>query len=146
MVTRTGGRLPAPRPSTTSGGTGRPVAVVPPSSTVVRNFMARECARNPLRRHPARSRAGCRLPAGVGLGVADLTCPLRVGPPALGFLVFWCPADDRWRSRATAPPRGASETGVWVGPGIGGYRSQPRRPGPRAWVRAHRGTGIGEDP
>src|SRR3954454_17912399 len=41
MVTRTGGFLPEPSASTTSGGTRMPVAVFPPSSTVVRNLMGR---------------------------------------------------------------------------------------------------------
>jgi hypothetical protein len=36
----TAGFLPDPSASTTSAGTGRPVAVLPPSSTCVRNFMA----------------------------------------------------------------------------------------------------------
>src|SRR3972149_3051773 len=39
MVTRTGGRLPDPRAATTSSGTRIPVAVLPPSSIVARNFM-----------------------------------------------------------------------------------------------------------
>src|ERR1700712_5216650 len=41
MVTVTGGRLPAPSFSTTFAGTSMPVAVLPPSSTVLLNFMRR---------------------------------------------------------------------------------------------------------
>src|SRR5215469_9205530 len=39
MVTRIGGRLPALRDSTTSGGTTMPVAVLPCSSILARNFI-----------------------------------------------------------------------------------------------------------
>src|SRR4028119_2105271 len=38
MVTRTAGRLLVPRLATTSGGTTRPVAVLPPCSSVARNL------------------------------------------------------------------------------------------------------------
>jgi hypothetical protein len=41
IVTRTGGRLPAPRPATTVDGTSMPVAVLPACSTVVRNLIRR---------------------------------------------------------------------------------------------------------
>ncbi|GAB3360002.1 hypothetical protein GCM10027300_31760 [Modestobacter lapidis] len=41
-VTRTAGFLPAPSEVTTSAGTAMPVAVFPPSSTVVENLMAAE--------------------------------------------------------------------------------------------------------
>src|SRR5215212_5891979 len=39
MVTRTGGLRPAPRPSTTCGGTSMPVAVLPASSMMAWNLM-----------------------------------------------------------------------------------------------------------
>ena len=38
IVTRTAGRFPAPRPSTTVDGTSKPVAVLPACSSVVRNL------------------------------------------------------------------------------------------------------------
>lgn len=39
MVTRTDGRFPEAKAETTSFGTCRPVAVLPPSSTAVRNLI-----------------------------------------------------------------------------------------------------------
>jgi len=39
MVTRTGGRFPAPNSSTIAGGTSIPVAVLPPSRIVARHLM-----------------------------------------------------------------------------------------------------------
>src|SRR5260370_23273021 len=41
MVTVTGGRLPEPSAATPTSGTSISVAVLPPSSTVARNFMGR---------------------------------------------------------------------------------------------------------
>src|SRR6201989_1846178 len=52
----TGGFFPAPSASTTSSGTTRPVAVFPPSRTVVENFMASSLASSPGAPQDRRSR------------------------------------------------------------------------------------------
>lgn len=70
----TGGRLPAPRPATTSSGTRIPVAVLPLCSILARNLMRNYPGQSSAARSGSRCRTGraarsrCRRPARRGPG------------------------------------------------------------------------------
>src|SRR3954453_9275331 len=92
MVTVTAGRRPDPRASTTSSGTGMPVAVLPPSSTVERNFIGS----SPWQECSTMADAGGSVADEDVLGTGELLDAGSSAPPAEAPLLV---AAERHRRR-----------------------------------------------